>query len=226
VLVLKRIDELRRLDLVKTGDGFEMNKPGLVLTFGVRLPDGRRVVEVREPDWVKAADSTGKDLTQIEPNMFDRREHLELVHTWGESPSKLEFKLALPQRRATSFDLMTTIDVVTDTGSRVEVVAVGTDWTTLSPKLFPGEEVIARLKQGSRDLELELKPGTIRSVIEKVEITGGDQPLESYSTMWSDLGLMYSFEGKHQPGMKVRLTLRTGLQTMPVAIELDDQRLP
>ncbi|MHC4102732.1 MAG: hypothetical protein ACYS15_00700 [Planctomycetota bacterium] len=227
VLALKRIDELRRADVVKADDnGFEMSQPGLVLTFGIRLPIGRRVVEVQEPAQVTAVDSTGSDLTQIEANIFGRREHLELVHVWNEPPSRLKFTLALPRRQATSFDLSTTIGVVTDTGSHDVVMDVGTDWTQLDPKIFPGTNAVARLKQGKRDLELELKPGTIRATIEKVQIISGGEPLESYSSMWSDLGLMYSFQGTHEPGMKAKLTLRNGLQTMPVTIALDGQLLP
>jgi hypothetical protein len=226
-LVLKRIDELRRAEVVKADDNsFEMSQPGLVLTFGIRLPEGRRVVEVREPDEVRAADSTGHDLSQIEPNIFGRQEHLELVHIWGEPPSKLKFALAPPRRQATAFDLSTTIDVVTDTGSRDAVVDVGTDWTKLDPKHFSGRNVVARLRQGRQDLELELKPGTIRATIEKVEIIGSGEPLTSYSSMWNNLALTYSFQGTHEPGMKARLTLRQGVQTMPVTIELDDQPLP
>jgi hypothetical protein len=226
-LVLTRIDELRRSDMTAAqANSFDLNKPGLVLTFGIRLPEDRRVVEAQEPARMRAVDSTGHDLTQIEANMFGRREHLELVRVWGEPPTTLKLTLAVPDRQATSFELSTTIDIVTDTGSLDAVVDVGTDWTKLDPELFAGQSVVARLRQGRRDLELDLKPGTVRAMIEKAEIIGPGEPLVSYSTGWSDLGLTYSFQGKREPGMKTKLTLRTGLRTMPVTIELDEQPLP
>ena len=60
---LRQINEIRRVDLVDVEDGFSFDKPGLVLTFGLEVPEGRRVVDVREQPGPTSADSTGRDLS-------------------------------------------------------------------------------------------------------------------------------------------------------------------
>ena len=100
-IVLERINELRRTDIVETGDQMSMfDRPGLTLRFGVELPGGRRLVDLKEPARVTAADSTGHDLTMIEKNFIGRRQHVELIQVWNESPREFKFNLTLPDRQA------------------------------------------------------------------------------------------------------------------------------
>ncbi|NIQ27751.1 MAG: hypothetical protein GTN88_15110, partial [Gammaproteobacteria bacterium] len=60
-LVLQRINEVRRTDLVKDENGFSLDQPGLVLTWGIKVPEGRRVVALAaDPRAIRATDSTGR----------------------------------------------------------------------------------------------------------------------------------------------------------------------
>lgn len=225
-LVLTQIDELRRVEVVKHDEAFTFDLPGLELSFEIELPQGRRVVEVQEPASLRATDSTGRDLTQIEENMFGRRQFIHLYHIYGESPKELKFGLALPDRDATSFNISATIDVLTDTGARDATLELGPNWTALDPKLFGGTAVKARLRQGQHDIELELQPGTVRTMIESAQLTGDGVTLDSYSSMWSDAALGYSFQGRLSSAMKATLKLRKGLKTIPMEIDLKAQPLP
>lgn len=226
-IVLKRIDELRRADVTAADDSaFIIDKPGLELRFAIELPEGRRLVDVKEPGSLVAVDSTGRDLTAVDKNMFGRREYVEVIRVWGKGPKAFELNLALPDRRATTFDLDTTLEVVTDRGSREAVVEVGPDWTPLDAELFCGRKVSARLKQGRNGIQLEFRPGTIRASIEKLQLLGEGEPLDSYSSMWNDAQIAYSFQGKYEEGMNARLTLRKGLETTAMAIDLQAQPLP
>ncbi len=229
-IVLKSIQEVRRSELVKDPqEGFSFVKPGLVLAFDLDLASGRRVVEVLEPDAVKAVDSTGEDLTAIEPNFFGRRQHVEVIETYDGSSSEFKefkFTLALPDRQASSVDLATSLQVVTDNGAREVVLDVGRDWTPIDPDLFPGKNVKARLKQGRENVELELVPGTVKGAIESIEVVSAGRSLGSYGTMWNDMQITYSFQGRLATGMKVKLRVRRGLETETIDLDLEDLPLP
>jgi hypothetical protein len=229
-IVLKSVQEVRRNDLAKVPDNaFSFTKPGLVLTFGVKLAEGRRVVGVSEPVTVRAVDTTGRDLTAIEPNFFGRRQHVEVIETFGDSTrefKEFKFTLALPDRRATSFGLAASVDLTTDAGAQEVVLDIRDTWTPIDSGIFPGKSVKARLKQGRNTVELEFVPGTIKAAIESVEVGAAGTTLEFQGTMWNETKTTYSFQGKLAPGLRVKLMVRAGLDDVPIEIDLRDQPLP
>jgi hypothetical protein len=227
--VLKSIQELRRTELVPDdGGGFSVGEPGLQLTIQVALPVGRRLVEITEPQTVHATDSTGRDLGAIEPNMFGRTKHLELVTVWSDPPQppeKFRFKLALPDRQATTFDLTAGVIVVTDGGVHELVVETTPGWMALEPKLEYGE-IALKLTRNARGAQLHFKPAGVRDWIEEAVLVDGENEFKSSSLQYNDEFIAWWFEGEIPETARAKLRVRRKVERRPMVISLDDQPLP
>ena len=229
MLELQRVQELRRHDLVKPDENsFSMDEPGLTLDFKLNLPDGRRLLEIAnpEPADVTATDASGRDLSAIEKNFMDKLEYVSITHVYGEDPTGFTFHLTNPARESKTFNLHVDLAAVTF-GSTEEISQeVGEAWTTLDKKLFGDQKVKVRLQHKGDEWSLEFQPGTIKSALDKVQLFAGSSEFDQGWSMWNDASLSYSFSGEASGPFTARLSVRTGVSTETLTIDLNDEPLP
>ena len=75
-VTLTKITETRQLVVVEPEEDefdFGQDTPGLHLQFTLAVPDGLKVLEVRQPEQVIARDSEGTDLSEIEEDFMGER---------------------------------------------------------------------------------------------------------------------------------------------------------
>jgi hypothetical protein len=225
-LRLEQIKEVRRLDVkprAKDAMHVMFDEPGLTLKFGVSLPTGKQLIRLEQPTSVQAVDSEGQDLAKITKDVFGNRKYAELIREWDKPPHALEFKLAPLKRSAATFTVKTQFEAVTCRETAPMMIDV-TAKPTVVPDLLPGEEIKVRADTGGGSLGLKFTPGSVRDVIEKVELKRGDQFVSNQGSMWNDDEVTYLFPAGEVGA--VRLTVRRGLERVPVAIDLRDQKLP
>lgn len=224
---LQQIKELRQIDIVEPDkDGFFHDEPGLELTYRVSLPDGRQLIELHQPELVKATDSEGRDLSAIKPGFMDKLEYVKLIQVYGETPEKFTFHLALPARGAESFDLHAEFEAVTFAGAEEIVVEVTKEWTDLDAAMFGKKKVQIRLEKKGKDVQLAVRPGTVKAAIEEIKLFNGGTELDESFAMWNDMQINYSFNGEMADSLTAKLTVRTGLTKEMLTLVLDDQPLP
>ncbi|MCP3904919.1 MAG: hypothetical protein GY715_14940 [Planctomycetes bacterium] len=225
-LRLEQVKEVRRLDVKPPPAGAMtsmFDEAGLTLRFGLSLPPGRQVIRIEQPESVRAVGSEGTDLSAIAKNVFGRQKFAELIHEWDKPPHALEFKLALPKRSAATFSLTTRLEAVTCRETAPVMIEPTTRATTV-PDLLADAEVSVRIDAQPGSQNLVFKPGTVRDVIEKVELKSGAEFVASQGSMWNDQEVTYMFPGG--AAAPVRLTVRRGLERVPISIDLREQKLP
>ena len=228
-LTLKRVREIRQLDLVKSNENvYFMDQPGLALTFELALPQGRQLLEIHQSvrEDVHAIDSSGKDLSGVELNFMNKHEYVTPLRTYGEPLKEFMFRLAQPSRKAESFDLSVNLEAVTFLTLKELVAEVSSEWTDIDPSIFGKKKVQIKVRKNGETVELAVRPGTVKPAVESVELYRGSEKLEQGYSMWSDSNLNFSFNGQFAQNMTVKFKVRTGLSTEIVSIKLDDQPLP
>lgn len=228
-LTLKRVREIRQLDLVKSNENvYFMDQPGLALTFELALPQGRQLLEIHQPvrEHVHAIDSSGKDLSGVELNFMNKHEYVTPLRTYGEPLKEFMFRLTQPSRKAVSFDLSVDLEAVTFTALKDLVAEVSSEWTDIDPSVFGKKKVQIKIRKDGESVKLTVRPGTVKPAIESVELYRGSEKLERSLSMWSDANLNFSFNGEYAENMTVKFKVRTGLSTEIVSMKLDDQPLP
>ncbi|MEM7229027.1 MAG: hypothetical protein AAF432_09460 [Planctomycetota bacterium] len=223
---LKKIHETRINEIVKNENDFSFDAPGLVLTFGVDVPDGLNLLKVDVDGSLKATDAAGTDLSQIEPGFMGETEYIELVQTWEGSPTEFKLKLAPTSREATTFIVDTQLSATLYAGTRDHTLELSPKWTDVDAKVFAENGVQAKLRDNGSQWELSLQPGFVRDQIEKLELTSDGNTVESNMSMWNDENTTYYFDGVTGKSPTLTLTVRTGFTTVPITINLKDKPLP
>ncbi|MCZ6834914.1 MAG: hypothetical protein O7G85_04000 [Planctomycetota bacterium] len=228
-IILKKITERRDLELVKPDeDEFSMEKPGLELIYDLDMPSGLHLLEIAQPDHkqVKATDSTGRDLSLIKPDFMGKLKYVETTQFYGEPVKGFSFHLALPARSSRHFELKVDLEATTYTSTEEVTSPVNEDWIDLDATLFGKKKVQVKLVRQGKNVQLAVRPGTVKNAIEDVKLFHGDTELQSSFSMWNDSMINYSFEGVMAPSMTVKLKVRRGLSKHMITIALDDQPLP
>jgi hypothetical protein len=221
---LTQVREVRQARL--SGESPSFDRPGLTLTFGLDLPAGAQLVELREPESLRAVDSTGLDLTDVELGFSGKREYLDVVHAWEGEPKEATLTLALPRRRAATVSVEAEIEAVVCSGTEIVEVAAGSSPGALRTDVagFPEAKIHVERKGGQ--LQVVVSPGTVKGWIEDVAVVAGGAAHESNSAMWSDQQLVYFVEAPAEAAEMVRLTVRRELRAIPVRLELAGVVLP
>lgn len=224
------VRELRALDMrPSTDDGMVMQSgdgPGMHLTFSLALPEGAKVSEIAQPKRLVATDDKGTDLSKIEPGFDDKVEWLS-VEQWFDNPPTLEVKLTSSVRTAETFAVSFDTEMTTYSGvERVDLELIR-KWTPFThPSLAA---VKAEYRVTSRG-NFEVRPGAARELIEGV-IALNDENKDTtdspgHSVSYDDKVAEFSVDPAPEEGQKLRVWVRADVKTVPVHVELKDQKLP
>ncbi len=225
---LVKVQDTRKVMLVtsKKDSGFDFNKAGLELTFGLTVPDGKTLLRPEQPSNIKANDSTGKDLTAVEKGFTGRKEYIEMVQNWGKPPDTFTVTLAPPARSATRFNLTADIELWAFDDIKETSFTPAKSETPLDASLFGLDKVTAKLTESNNAFHIVITPGTVKHSIDKIELTKGSTNITSLGTMWNEASITYSFEGKFSDEMQAKLKVRQGMAKLPCNIDLTDIKLP
>lgn len=224
---LVKVQELRRAQLVAAKkDSFDFHKPGLELTFKIEMPKGKQLIDVEQPEQIRATDSMNHDLTNIEDTFMGRKQYVTFMRTMDEPVKEVTVHLGSPGRSATRFNLATTFDVWAYERIANKNLTLGTSPTKLDPALFGGTQVSAKVVTSGHQMQVEFMPGTIKQFIEDIKVEDGSNEIGNMGAMWNNAVLSYSFNAKPRDNVHVKLKLRTGTTKMPCSIAIKDQPLP
>lgn len=227
-VVLQSAREVRELQILKPkDDDFQMPRaePGLTLTFSVELKGDAKLLDVRQPKKVVAADSSGRDLSHVKPNFMNEVEWVTVKQTWGEPVDEIEFHLGVSSRKASTFMLDATFDALTYRTTE-EITTKPRDTFTTIGHQIDGEDITVRLVSSGDKPQLEVRPGAARAAIESVTANKGDLSIESNSSMWDDKEATYYLDMSWSDEVSVVIVLRTGLETTPIRLNLKEHPLP
>ena len=230
-LTLRRLMEVRAADVAIVADGddimsFSSEQPGLRLTFTLTLPPGMRVMSVSQPADLKALDSADTDLAKVDPGFRDEIEFIDIGHDFDEEDqeSELTLQLAPAARSATTFDATATFKAMVYTGVTDAALEVGNEWTPLNSTEAGLKD--ARIRAGEDGLEL--KPAEAEEWIDSLQVQVGEREAIETNGWFSD-GETLTYMLEDLPAarpLKVHVKLRTGVQALPLAINLKQQSLP
>lgn len=227
---LTDVREVRAVALVEAAETaftFNNDKPGLFLSFGYALPAGLEVLGINQPESITATDSTGRDLTDIEPNFHDELEFVTEKQVFQDEAPALDFTLANPARSATRFNLDCAFSVEVFEGVEEHRFPAPAEFTALPAKFFGGESVKFKLGSMGSNATVVVRPGSAMDYFESVEIVSGGQTSENQGTMWNDEQATFMFDGPaNANNAQIVFNVRVGVQTLPVVIKLEDQPLP
>ena len=227
---LTKIRETRVADVVKQlEDEFVMpqDEPGLVLTFGVKLPDGAKLITIAEPESIRARDSAGRDLTKLPKPRFGDLEYVEMGMSFGDEPvEEFDLRLAVSDRSAATFDLNTVLEASFFKSTETVNFPLAKDWTTLDKAWFGGRTVKVRLGEGFMGSGVEFSPVAARDMIENVRLQVDGEWIEDSGWASDSQSITYMFDGPIKAGASVRLTVRKGFDTTPLTIDLKKHPLP
>lgn len=223
------VRELRELDLRPKDDSVIMsggNSPGLHLSMSLGLPEGSKVSAVTQPKKIRATDNKNTDLTKIDTNFDDEREWLS-VEQWFDDPPTLEVSLTIPARTAETFSLAFEADVTTYSGIEHTDIDLVRKWTPLShASLVPLKAEYRINPRGN----FEVRPVAARELIESVIALGEgmeDQTEpQGHSVSWDDKTAEFSVDPAPEEGQKIRIWVRADVKTVPVRVDIKDQKLP
>lgn len=241
VLTLKRVVEVRASDIAAPADDSGMmfmpaDEPGLTLTFTLRLPRGVKLMSVQQPAGVVAADSTGADLSKIEAGFSDELEYIDVESDFEEDDDvcDLTMRLTPSARKAETFDAAATFMATVFSGIKPVGLSIGEEWSDLPTELnvadFDGPDADAPPKMRIRatDEGIAIEPADFEDRLEKIEIrVDEEEVLESNGWFSDGTTITYMFDGlpKERP-LKATLTVRTGVRTVPLTVDVKKQPLP
>ena len=223
------VRELRELDLRPKDDG-EMvmsgDGPGMRLTMSIGLAQGAKVAQITQPKELVATDDKGTDLSKIELNFDDIREWLS-VEQWFDNAPTLEVKLTAPVRAAEKFSIAFDAEMTTYSGiDRIELDLIR-KWTALTHPSLAALKAEYRITSRGN---FEVRPPAARELIEGVIALGDgmedvtDSP--GHSVQWDDKTAEFSVDPAPEEGQKVRVWVRANVKTVPVHVDIKDQKLP
>jgi len=224
---LVKVQELRRAQLVAAKkNSFDFHKPGLELTFKIELPKGKQLIDVEQPEQIRATDSMNHNLTNIEDNFMGKKQYVTFMRTMDEPIKEVTVHLASPGRSATRFNLATTFDVWAYDRIQENSLTLGASPTKLDPALFGGTQVSAKVVATGNRMQVEFMPGTIKQFIEDIKVKDGSNEIDNMGAMWNNTVLSYSFNAKPGDNVHVELKVRSGTTKMPCSVAIKDQPLP
>ena len=201
--------------------------PGLLLTFGIALPEGRRLLDLQQPKKVAAKDSAGTDLSDIEQGFSGEREYVRDVASWkDESVSEITLRLASSARAATTFDVSAEFTAGVYTGIKVLKASPTTEWADLDPALFGGRKVQVRINPDKESFGIEFKPDSAKDLIEKLDVVSGGSTSESNGWFSDGQSVTFMIDATPAGAVTANITVRTGVETIPLKIDLKGQALP
>jgi len=234
---LTEIREVRTAIVERRPDAMiPAESPGLTLTYQLDPPDGAKVADVAQPEKIVASDSTGRDLSRLDGDGFGgEAQHVSVRRAFGpaaDARPELLLKLGVTARAAETFSVETTVEATVYTGQKVVEAEAGEGWRQLDAADFGGEPV--RVHFGPVDgffgesWGVEIRPASVRTLIEAVAVAVEGDVVESDTTMWNDQSITYMLDGDFEEDepATLRLTVRTGVERMPVVIRLKDRKLP
>ncbi|GJQ28481.1 MAG: hypothetical protein HBSAPP03_03650 [Phycisphaerae bacterium] len=198
--------------------------PGLFVRLMPTLPEGTKVLDVVQPESITATDNLGADLSQIEPDFFDRREWVE--HDSFADTDAIVLKLALPSRKAETFSVRAEAKARVSSGFEMHDLEPVEKWTAFKHPALAAIKAEYRFKREDDRGTFRVRPTEARAYIESV-VPATDDATEpqGYSISYNDEFASFDVEVP-EPGQKLRLFLHKNLRTLPLVIELKDQPLP
>lgn len=226
-----RLTKVREVRHVAVGDheedGFRMfaGSPGLFADFLIELPDGAKVLGIVQPEGLKAFDSTGKDLSDVEPDFWGNPAWLE-TDTFSDTP-KITLKLTPSARAATTFSARGEGKVRVSFGLDPHDVEQNAAWTPFEHPMLAKMKAAYRYKKDDDDewASLEVRPAEAKDLIASVVPASDDAEPQGYSVSYNDKTASFSIEAP-AAGQKIRLFLHKDMKELPVVIDLKDQTLP
>ncbi len=229
-LALRSIREIREVVLIKSAeDGFfnSSDQPGMVLTFGIKAPKGKRLVGLQQPKKVVARDSTGRDLSGIKPDFMGEVEYISLVETWNDEPiEEMKLHLAQTDRGATSFSVRARFEASVFSGTEQFTVKLDKEWTKLDTALTGGKAIEMRFSDAMGSSGIELKPHSAREVFEQIEVMVAGSAEETSGSVTDYQTITYMVDKAFKSPVTVKLTVRKGFETIPMTVDVQGQRLP
>lgn len=227
-MTLTKVREVRHLDVGDhEEDGFRMfsSSPGLFADFLINIPEGAKVLGIVQPEEFKAFDSTGKDLSDVEPDFWGNPAWLE-TDTFSDTP-KVTLKLTPSARAATTFSAKGEGKVRVSFGLDPHDVEQKTAWTPFEHPALKKMNAAFRFKKDADDewASLEVRPTEARDLIASIVPAADDAEPQGYSVSYNDKTASFSIESP-AAGQKIRLFLHKDMKELPVVIDLKDQPLP
>jgi len=236
------IRELRVLDLEEPApaDEDEMffvmsgEQPSLVLEWRIALPDGSRLVEVVGLRDLEARDSTGRELAPEDLEAALSADPRYEFGDFGEEPQEildtLTLTLLVPDRKAETLSLSAEADATFSTGTQEVKIDLTDQWQTVAADRFGGEPVRIRLNHDMGEIiGVEFSPAAAAErAVESLRLNFEGNELDDSGSMNDYSTITYFFDGALERGQPASLTMtvRTGLQTIPIRLDLKDQKLP
>ncbi len=206
------------------------DRPGLQVHFEADLPEGLRILAIEQPPSVKASDSTGRDLTAIEANVFGHREYLQRQQVFfEEKDNKLTLTLASPARAAASVSVALEAELLVYRGTETHKAALDSAWADLPFESLDAKPLrckVARTKQG---VKVHVEGRGAESVIEKCRLVGLGEPVDSTSR-WTtnDTSTIFDIDASRPPSenAQVEIVYRTGIERRRLSIDWQELPLP
>ncbi len=228
VVRLKEV-RLREVSDTKSNDVGMFDKPGLTVTLKFNVPSGMKVLDVVEPTSIKATDSTGTDLTKVEPGFNGKAQYMGMMFDDDKQKGEAAIVLLPAARGATTLDLSMTSEITLYRDvSKVTVAgltATGSEWVDLPAESF-GSGAKARVKIARDSVQIETKPESLHDAIAEVTFVSGGEMMESQGSMWGMGTCTFMFPGKPKDNAKVVFDVRTGFEKRAMTVEAKGVALP
>lgn len=228
---LTKITDHRINDLAaEDSNNLGFNRTGLTLTYDLNLPEGLRFASFDTKNiGVGATDSAGTNLTAVTEDVFGHQQFVSPVQTWSEQGAitkGFELQLASPARIATSFSITAVIPTQVFNSTEDISFRAAKEPTSIPSSAFGAGYTVTLSPQKAGQTNLTITPGTARDMIETISLVTGRKTVESGGSMWNDQSLTYFFDARVRGHATVQVTVRRGLRTIPLTINLQDTPLP
>ena len=227
---VQKVQETRRIVLASQKDensGFGMfNKPRLEVIVNLELPGNKKLLDVQQPTSIVAKDSTGKDLTNVKPDFAGKKTFLAFNRFVNDDVQQCTLTLATPQRSATTFSVAASFDVWIHNDVKVVPFRPTTKGAKLDGSAFGVPTAVATLTTAGQQVQLIIKPGTIKKRIKSIKLIDGGKEIPSMGSMWNDSSITYMFNAPAGKQYAAKAEVYQGLEKLPCTIELKDQPLP
>jgi len=227
---LEYIVETRKLDVTGNGDG---QRPELLLSFSLDLPRGSGITKIVQPKNFRAVDDQGNDLTKVPMRPFSpQREWLDSV-SFDDAP-ELGVRIVPPPRDAKSISVAFDAELIVYSGIDMVDIKCEPKWTPLDHPAFKAMNAEYRITDND---EFEIRPveakESIRAVIALVLKTEHITTPRGSSIRWGEASARYDlFPGYAEEdrvpvaGQRVRMWVYADAASIPIRVDIKDQKLP
>ncbi|MEM9065751.1 MAG: hypothetical protein AAGB51_09715 [Planctomycetota bacterium] len=227
---LTDVREVRAVALVDADENswvFPSDQPGLFLKFNFEAPAGSTVLNFEQPERIRAIDSTGRDLTNIEPNFSDIKEFVSMGQSFGDAPSNFTVNLDNPSRAAETFSVATSFGATVFAEIKRHNAGFNSTWTAIPTNLTNGQKVEFSVGEMGGNPSILVRPGTAKDLFEQIYIVSGGNEASSNGAMWNDQQATFFFDSPaNANNASIAFDIRFGLETIPVKVFVKDQPLP